>query len=365
MRAVQLLNYRNLNNGVLEFEHGLNAIVGGNAQGKTNLIEALYLALTGLSEASKLEHLIRFGEREAFVGLVLEREDGTLKLEIGLGAGRRQARIDGVHVRTSQLAQQAGGVLVRPEDIKLTLGAPGERRAFLDGLISRLSARYAHLLANYERTLVQRNAVLKHALKNSSQMDELEIWDTRIAELGINVMQMRRRVQQKLLLHAQDAQRALSKQKNLGMNLLETAPDTKEAFIKELTARRREELARGTTVVGPHRDDLILNLDGLSAAEFASRGEARTIGLALRKAEFDLLTAKFGEPPILLIDDFSAELDPERRTFLLELANTTPQAIVSGTEHIPGANRLYCVQHGLFQLTTQGEAKQIPSPGTG
>ncbi len=322
------MHYRNLADTTLKFAPGLTSIVGSNAQGKSNLLEAIFLALSGTLDVSRIETVIAFENPQAFVRAEIERDDGISKLEIGLASGKRIVRVDGTRVRTGELARHAACVLIRPEDSELVHGSPSHRRAFLDTLVARLSPRYAQALESYERTLSQRNAALKQ-----KQISGLEIWDAKLAQLGAEIMRYRRRAVTKLGELTSQSYTELAgtqNQKTLSLEIFESAPI--EDFENALLLRRNEELARGSTSIGPHRDDLHLKLNGRNAQEFASRGEARTIALALRKGEFDVLNEKFGEAPVLLIDDFSAELDSERRSFLLDLAENTPQAIVTGTE---------------------------------
>lgn len=350
LRSLSTHNYRNLAPDTLRFVEGVNGLWGENGAGKTNLLEAAYLALTGLSDVTRLEQLIARGEREAYLRAELLNADGLSVLEVGLGRGRRVMKADGVRVRAGDLPR-GSAVWIRPEDSALVLGPPGERRAFLDALLSRLSARYAHALNLYERNLAQRNAALR-----SREGWALEVWDHKLAELGGEIMRLRRRIAVRLNELAGEAQAALGGLKPLSITLSEsTDPDR---FAHDLARRRDEELARGTTVVGPHRDDLLIRLDEFPAGEYASRGEARTIALALRKAELDLISERYGEPPLLLIDDYSAELDPGRRAYLLELAARVPQAIVTGTEPAPGARRLWRVEGGRFEA----ELESNPPP---
>jgi DNA replication and repair protein RecF len=170
---------------------------------------------------------------------------------------------------------------------------------------------------------------------------------------------LRRRAVSRMSELAEDNNRLLGSQKILGLELVETT--TPETFRHDLTRRRGEEISRGATVVGPHRDDLKLTLGDFPAADYASRGEARTIALALRKAELDLLKERYAEPPILLIDDFSAELDPQRRQFLLELAASVPQAIVTGTEAFPGSVLELRASGGQFLPEVGQDALQVQS----
>lgn len=345
MLAVQLeslstLNYRNLAPGTLHFPAGVTAVFGENGAGKTNLLEAAYLALTGLTDVTRLEQLVQQGESEAYVRADLE-SGGSLSIqEVGLGRGRRQLKVDGVRVRTGDLPR-GSAVWIRPEDSELVFGPPAGRRSYLDALLSRLSARYAGQLARYDRTVSQRNAALR-----SGEEWAMHVWDETLVKLGTEIMLLRRRALTRLAELAAEANAALGSRKALVLTLLEST--TPETYADDLHARRAEELARGSTATGPHRDDLSVMLGGFPATDYASRGEGRTIALALRRAELELLSEKFGERPVLLLDDFTAELDPQRRAFLLELAESVPQAIVTGTERAPGAALTLRAQSGRF-----------------
>ena len=340
LRALATLNYRNLAPATLKLAPGLISVAGPNGAGKTNLLEAAYLVLTGLTGAARLEQLIARGETEAYVRADLEREEGLSVLEVGLGRGRRSAKVDGVRVRALDLPR-GSAVWLRPEDSELVLGPPAGRRAFLDALLSRLSARYAHAQARYERHLAQRNAALR-----AGELGGLDVWDVQLAALGAEMLALRRRVLSRLEPLAERAHAALGGHKSLTLRLQETtSPDD---FLRDLRRRREDELARGATLSGPHRDDLLIEQGGLPAGDYASRGEARTIALALRKAELDLLAERVGEPPVLLIDDWTAELDPRRRAFLLELAAGVPQALITGTEAVLGAAQRWRAEEGVF-----------------
>ena len=345
LRSLSTLNFRNLEAGKLELRAGITAIIGGNGMGKSNVLEAAFLVLTGVLDVSKLETLVRLGEKEAVVGAEVEREDGNTKLEVGLAPGKKIAKVDGAKVRVAELARHASAVLIRPEDADLIHGAPNLRRGFLDALVARVSPRYGQLLQQYERVVQQRNAVLK--LENFQDW-MLEVWNTKLLEYGTEIMRLRRRAMSRLSELARQAHTQLAgNDKHLELNLLETA--RLDDLEQHLLEKRREELARGSTAIGPHRDDVEILLAGTKAADYASRGEARTIALAMRQAEFILLSEKFKEAPILLIDDFSAELDVSRRDYLLQMAELAPQAIITGTEKLARASQTYRILDG--QLT--------------
>ncbi|AWN23071.1 DNA replication and repair protein RecF [Deinococcus irradiatisoli] len=340
LQSLTTLNYRNLTPDTLHFPAGVSAVWGPNGAGKTNLLEATYLALTGLSEVSRLEQLVLQGESEAYVRAELLQGGSLSVLEVGLGRGRRTLKVDGVRVRGHELPR-GSAVWIRPEDSDLVYGAPGGRRAYLDELLSRLSARYAQQLPRYERAVAQRNAALK-----AGEDWAMPIWEETLVKLGSEIIEVRRRAVGRLAELAYEANAALGSAKALRLELSEST--TPETFRADFARRAAEERARGSTVIGPHRDDLTLTLGDFPAGDYASRGEARTIALSLRKAELDLLRERFGDMPLLLIDDFSAELDPSRRAFLLTLAASVPQAIVTGTEEAPGAALSLRAEAGSF-----------------
>jgi len=352
LSALSTLNYRNLSDTRWGFPAGVTGVWGANGAGKTNLLEAAYLALTGLTEVPRLEQLVRAGEKEAYVRADLQQGGSLSVLETGIGRGRRSTKLDGVRVRGSDLPR-GSAVWIRPEDSELVFGPPALRRGFLDALLSRLSPRHAQVLGRYERALAQRNAALR-----SGEDWAMSVWDETLVTLGNEIMGLRRRAASRLAELSRENNASLGSDKVLRLELQEST--TPETFRHDLSRRRAEELSRGSTVVGPHRDDLALHLGTFAAGDYASRGEARTIALALRKAELDLLQERYGEPPILLIDDFSAELDPRRRAFLLDLAALVPQAIVTGTEAFPGAAlTLHASEGRIDAQTTEAQTLEV------
>lgn len=344
LRSISQINFRNLQTPRLEFTEGITAVVGQNASGKSNLLSALYLGCTGDLPHGQISEAVKLGEDEGFVGVKLERQDGISTIEIGLAPGKKLVRIDGQHVRSIEVAKAASAVLITPEDADLIHGSPSSRRGFLDTLLSKLSLRYALMLREYLRVVEQRNALLKLNYGDPS----LTVWTEKFLELGQELIAVRIRAMKRIRDIAQSTYLDISSDtKTLDLSLLS---ETQNITLQEaLQQSISEEKARGITVVGPHRDDLAIMLNNHSVQSYGSRGEARTASLALRVAEYQLLQEKHGESPILLIDDFTAELDANRRAYLLELASNTPQAIVTGTETPPMYNSLLHVSNGSFQ----------------
>ncbi|MEJ2290435.1 MAG: DNA replication and repair protein RecF [Deinococcales bacterium] len=345
LRSLSQLNLRNLRTPQIELRPGVIALVGRNAAGKSNVMDAAYLGCTGELPAGTIAQTVRIGESEGFVAAEVEHSDGISRIEVGLAPGRKQLKLDGQAVRVVDIARVSTAVLITPEDADLVHGSPSKRRAYLDALLSKLSPRYTALLRAYQRVLEQRNALLRENGAGAG----LEIWTERFLALGREVDALRLRALQRLTeLTAATYAQVADDGKALGVELQQNRAscDLGEA----LALARREEQARGVTPVGPHRDDLALTLDGHSVQAYGSRGEARTAALALRVAEYRLLEEKHAEPPVLLVDDFTAELDAGRRAFLLDLTSRTPQALVSGTEPPPFADVQLTIRDGVVAL---------------
>lgn len=331
LHSLSQLNFRNLTLSTLDFPAGTTLITGANGAGKSNLLLACYLGLTGTMPFGRISDAVTLGESEAFVGARLAHSEGESRITVGLAPGRKSIRLDGQAVRVEDLAVHSAAVLITPQDADLVHGAPALRRAFLDSLLSRISLRYARLLREYSKVLEQRNATLRAGWFDSS----LDVWTERLAEVGAEIEALRLRALERVRALAESAYHEIAgaeaTARKLGLNLRSESREP-QLLANALAASQQEEQARGTTVVGPHRDDLLLSLGGSSAQAFGSRGEARTVALALKVAEFRLLAAKHAEDPVLLLDDFTAELDADRRRYLLNLMEATSQTIISGTE---------------------------------
>lgn len=298
---------------------GLFAVVGGNAQGKTSLLLAFHLVLGGEVRGA-LGDLVRFGAQEAWLQAEVETEFGVYRAEQRITPEGREVRLNERPVGLRALFELPGSVLVLPEDVEVVLGAKEERRGFLDRLLSRFSRRYAALLSAYEKALRQRNALLK------AGGEGLEVWDRELARYGEEIMAFRRRFLRRFLPLFQEVYRALSPGE-AGLRLEESVQGE---FLRALQESREEERLKGQTLLGPHRDDLVFLLSGRPAHRFASRGEAKALALALRLAEHRLLAEHYGEPPLLLVDEWSEELDETRRKAVLAYAQTLPQAVLAG-----------------------------------
>ena len=315
-----------------------NVFVGDNGQGKTNLLETIYVVASLRSfRTAKLADLIAFGATEAKISARVEREDLTRLYEIELGQGSRKIRLDGKTVKP--LSRYFGGfnvVVFTPEDLNLARGSPSDRRRFLDRSVFNLRPDYLALAQDYDKVLRQRNAVLRQAdgMTRARIDDMLAVYDQQLAPLAVAVMTARRQL---LATLAPELVKAFAEithtERQAGVTYAARAKgDTVEAIIAELQAGRARDLATQSTHVGPHRDDLALELDGHDAGQFASQGQLRAIMLAWKSAELTMLGRAHGDLPILLLDDVSSELDPQRNEYLFaHLAGLAGQCFITTT----------------------------------
>ena len=327
-------SFRNLKDGELFPCSGVNVIYGDNAQGKTNLLEGLWLFTGGHSfRGAKDTELPRLdpetGENAPAAGLALDffSEGRDQKAQLRLENGRRSSVINGVKKKTgSALVGKVCAVIFSPEHLLLVKQGPARRRGFLDGALCQLRPGYAGTLHLYQRALAQRNALLKDMSRFPELRDTLEVWDARLAKLGVAVMEERRRYVANVAPLARDVYEGISRGKEeLTLTYLpspkppEDCPreEWESLFLEELRKAERSDLRSGFTSVGPHRDDLEISLSGLSARMYGSQGQQRSTVLALKLAEAETLSRLSGETPLVLLDDVMSELDQSRQDYLL------------------------------------------------
>ena len=339
-----LTNFRSYRQLDLALGPGLTVVSGENGQGKSNLLEAVYLLAIGKSYRAVTERdLVSWQAAEAggyaIVAAALDGPRGPLELRVGLdcregNATAKQVRVNGAPKRTSDLVGTMGAVLFAAEDIELVSGPPSGRRRYLDVLLAQVSRRYVQTLSRYHRVLAQRNTLLRAMREGRAEEAELAFWDDALVKEGAAVLGERWSSMAALAAFIASAFERLSPQDALSIAYAGTAAepedgDGQRALREALRASRDRERARGMTVVGPHRDDLRLLLNGVEAARHASRGQARLAALAMRLGEARLLAERRGDQPLLLLDDALSELDERRRRLVLEEACCYPQTIVT------------------------------------
>ena len=327
-----LRSYRSYETLHLAFDPGVQIFLGANAQGKTNIIEALYYAAFGRSHRTSSDaELIRVGADGAHIGLSFRRHDvpGELSFTFGRGA-RRRITYAGESLRQRDLVGILPMVLFSPEDLFLVKGAPALRRRYLDAELSQASPAYYGELLRYTRILKQRNAVLKDIRERLAAPDDLPPWDAQLARSAAYIVTRRIAAVAQLGALSARVQAVLAAGEELAL-AYEIAGAGAEDFAEDdmteslhvwynkmLCEGRARDIARAATGVGPHLDDLVLRVGGMSLRSYGSQGQQRTGALALKLAELFYLQENIGEAPILLLDDVMSELDADRRRALLD-----------------------------------------------
>ncbi|HWS59014.1 MAG TPA: DNA replication/repair protein RecF [Actinotalea sp.] len=376
--TLALTDFRSYEQVELDLEPGVSALVGPNGQGKTNLVEAIgYVATLGSHRVATDLALVRAGAPRAVVRLRASRAGRQSLVELEINPGRaNRAQVNRAPVRRARdVLGILRTVLFAPEDLSLVKGDPEGRRRFLDELAVQVSPRMAGVLADHERILRQRNALLKTAAgarraSGGSDLRTLDVWDSRLAQTGAQVLAMRVALVDQLRPHVASAYQQVSDGQGAAVlgyrsSLITSGDDPDvaspdlahrgdtaevlEAQLLEAMSRlRSKEIDRGVSLVGPHRDDMVLNLGGLPAKGYASHGESWSFALALRLASFELLTHGSGpdgaiagwdegSEPVLVLDDVFAELDVRRRSRLAELVSSAEQVLVTAAvaEDVP------------------------------
>ncbi|MFJ8440087.1 DNA replication/repair protein RecF [Kitasatospora griseola] len=355
---LSLADFRSYARVEVPLDPGVTAFVGPNGQGKTNLVEAIgYIATLGSHRVATDAPLVRLGAERAVVRASVVAQGGRttlVELEITPGKANRARLNRSDNVRPRDVLGVLRTVLFAPEDLSLVKGDPGERRRFLDELLTARAPRLAGVRSDYERVLKQRNALLKtaatarrHGGGKSADLATLEVWDGHLARTGAELTAFRIQLVAALQPLVAEAYRQLAP--GGGETVLEyrssfegelptSREQAEQQLLDALQSARAQEVARGLTLVGPHRDELLLRLGPLPAKGYASHGESWSYALALRLASYELLRAEGGEP-VLILDDVFAELDARRRDRLAELVAGGEQVLVTAAvaEDVPKA----------------------------
>lgn len=373
LSALALRDFRNYRELALQFSPGLNVIYGDNAQGKTNLLEAIAYLATGKSHrTSRDQELIREGAEHLVAKATVVRKTGDLHLELEFTADRRkQLKINGIaERRIARLVGSMAAVLFSPDDLQLLKGPPAGRRRFLDIELSQISQIYLQHLIAFNRVLMQRNTLLK---TETLDQNLLSVYDEQLLESGSQLISRRAEALTRLgplaaHFHSQFAEGKETlhveyQSQGAEPGQIPTVAEVREQLWSQMQQRRREEIRRQMTLVGPHRDDIAFGIDGRDARVFASQGQQRTTILALKLAELQFMSAEIGEPPLLLLDDVASELDPHRRQYLLHAVQKGVQTFITCTDledltarAWPEERRLFHVQSGRIDLHQGGLA---------
>ncbi len=354
VKKLTLSDFRNYASARVDFSEGTNIIYGDNAQGKTNLLEAVYLFSQGRSARAKFDReMIRFGADAATLMLEFEDSEREYKILIRLlKNGKKLIKINNVQVnRLSRLMSCFNAVMFSPEDLGLVKGAPGMRRKFLDSAISQLYPSYLSGLAEYHKILAQKNSLLKQMAKTGRTSDPtMEIWNEAMAKSGIGLMKARRSFTLKCGEFAAKVHKEISAEElrleYAPNSEAETAEELYEIFCRGL----EREVRMGAAQYGIQRDDIRVMIDGKNAAFYGSQGQQRTAVLSMKLAQADCIYEIRGEQPVMLLDDIMSELDKGRRAYLAERIRGK-QVIITCTdrEDVADTGRLYYVKGGTVK----------------
>lgn len=324
IESIDLEHFRNYSTLHLEFSPGVTILYGDNAQGKTNLLEAIYLALTGKSyRGAKDREMIAFSEEEAHIKAMLLREDTPFRVDVHLKKGRNKGiAVNRVPIRKmKEYAGRFGAVVFSPEDLEIVKDGPDVRRKFMDNELSMTDPVYFDAAVSYKKALEQRNQLLKEASLNPELMSTLPVWTETLAKYGKTLIRMRKA----FLLEIEGIVRSTHETLTGNKESLTVRyePNVEEDRLEEaLRKAETRDLKAKTTTVGPHRDDLSFWIEGkpdpIDLRIFGSQGQQRTAALALKLAEIGFLKKNTGENPILLLDDVFSELDSNRQQFLVD-----------------------------------------------
>lgn len=346
LHALRLWHFRNYERAQIELSPRVNILLGANAQGKTNLLEAIYYlsALRPLRPVRESD-LIQWSAAEMRLYARYEIDGLTDELNLRLPVqGKRLITLNEQPVsKQSALVGKLSVVCFTAQDLTLVRGEPADRRRFLDSEISLLSHRYLYSLAHYKRALEQRNNLLRGYLDGVATLESLPEWNAQLVKYGARLFHARKQFLERLNALTQTTHRALTHDAETltlqylpGLPLREPLPEKEEdwsdALLSALHQSSREELQRGTTLYGPHRDDFRIQLQGYEARLYASQGQQRTCALSLRLSEVALVESVRDEPPVVLLDDVFSDLDPARRRHLVEFLTPRTQTVITCTD---------------------------------
>jgi len=324
IEKLTLKNFRNYENLELDFDSRVNLVTGRNAQGKTNLIESLYLSSIGRSFRTPRDaEMIRFGEENAYVKVKAQKELTATTVEIMLGSDSKKAvKKDGSSIRSiSKLLDNIIIVIFSPEDLKIVKEEPEKRRKFIDRELSQIKPSYFESISKYKKALLERNRYLKEETPDPAMLD---MWDDVLVKYGADIMQKRNGFLEELSsISSEIHQKITNGKENLALQYepnveVAASAEEQEAKIRKALQNARERDVRfRSTSRGPHKDDFSFLIDGVNVRNYGSQGQQRTSALSLKLAELELIKREAGENAILLLDDVMSELDEERREYLI------------------------------------------------
>ena len=341
IKKIKIKNFRNYKEEEINLEKNINIFYGENAQGKTNIIESIFLCSLGKSFRAKKDiEMIKLNEENAIVEIEYEKSDREGKIKIELG-NKKNIYLNGIKIKKlSELLGNLNIVIFTPDDINILKGGPQNRRRFLDIMISQLRPNYMHILNLYLKTIEQRNKYLRQIKEENRDENLIEIWDEKLAEYAIKICEYREEFINKIIEKIKKIHKNITNGKEeIELEYITECKD-KEKYLKLLKERRKLDIIKGFTTKGVHRDDFVIYINEKEINIYGSQGQNRTAMLSLKLAELQVINDEIGEYPILLLDDFMSELDKNRRKNFLENIENT-QVIITGTEKLDIENLKY------------------------
>ena len=341
IKKIKIYNFRNYKNEEINLEKNINIFYGKNAQGKTNIIEAIYLCGLGKSfRTNKDKEMIKLNENNSFVEVEYEKSDRDGKIKIEL-KNKKNIYLNNIKLKKlSELLGNLNVVIFTPDDINILKGGPENRRRFLNIMISQLRPNYLNVLNLYKKTIEERNNYLRLIKEENKSEELLDIWDEKLAEYAEKIVNYRKEFINKI------SNKIVEIHKNITNNNEEikieylTDCEKKENYLNLLKQRRKLDVIKGFTTKGIHRDDFVIYINDNQVNVYGSQGQNRTVMLSLKLSELQIIYDEIGEYPILLLDDFMSELDKERRKNFLENIKNN-QVVITCTEKLNLENLNY------------------------
>jgi len=366
IKELRLLNVRNYEQLIYKPQKGLNILCGQNGQGKTNVLEAIYMCCIGKSfRAANDKEIIKWGNETAKLHLQAQTGSYDTTVDILLNSnGKKAVNVDGIPiVRLAELIGRLNAVVFSPEDLKLVKESPKERRRYIDIVISQVRPSYYYSLSLYTKALHQRNKLLKDCSKNEKLIKAIPAFDIQLAKYATDIIIKRNEYIKILGEIAKEYHEQISggKEKLLVQYqpsiICENAKDIYDAYLKKLEEKQKDDIKYGVTSIGPHKDDIKLIVSGTDARIYSSQGQQRTVALSLRLSEAKLIKKETGHMPVLLLDDILSELDESRQKYLIDHLETDQAFItVAGKAPLNNigkiASNISYVQKGVLRPIT-------------
>lgn len=372
IKKLKVENFRNLENLDIEFSEGINIIYGNNAQGKTNIIESIYIFSFGKSfRANKDIELLKFDKEYFLSNIKIMKKDRELEMDFGFDkiSNKKMIKVNGViQKKVSDIIGKLNVVVFKPEDIKIVTDSPSIRRKYIDYLISSISKSYLENITKYKKVMEERNNLLKEIklrLKRSKNLDEtdsnfLDVYDKLLSKLNWEIYNERKRVIEKLNNYIYDIHLKLTENyinnEKLHIKYVSNVAEDIEKMYNNLNKSRLNDISKGYTSLGIHRDDYIISINSLDVSIYGSQGQKKSSIISLKLSELKVIEEVIGEKPVLLLDDYMSELDERRRLKFLDIIEDI-QIIITTTHKISidgKENTYFYVDNGKIEREKNG-----------